>query len=94
MTTAGSVQREPTSASQAWLPAKLKSPPPLQAQVLGVQAGPSELYLSLFSWIDSSASATHPDAEPLEDEDGVEVVAGDDGVAARRVQRAAGHRAG
>ena len=51
------------------------------------------LYLSLFySWM--SASATHPDAEPLEDEDGVEVVAGDDGVAARRVQRAAGHRVG
>ena len=49
---------------------------------------------SIFSWIYSSASATHPDAEPLEDEDGVEVVAGDDGVAARRVQRAAGHRGG
>ena len=30
----------------------------------------------------------------VKDEDGVEVVAGDDGVAARRVQRAAGHRGG
>ena len=49
---------------------------------------------SIYYWIYSSASATHPDAEPLEDEDGVEVVAGDDGVAARRVQRAAGHRGG